>query len=193
MCVYVSIQRASLAYIFSFFFMHSYDTVTAFHWCRGGYTICSRMNSTTFPGFESSRKSWTFPQLKSHIMFKYIVSILHNIVLHVTPRPVVVPLLCIASNISDVCIWGVEIVTWLQLKTFFLISRRQWTSAITYFEGLFRNQTLSTGLRHPSSNHCHNWLRHRSRKTVSLRTGFRSCSNRVKFVTGNSNCQAFLL
>ena len=28
-------------------------------------------------------------------------------------------------------------------------------------------QTPSTGLRHPSSNHCHNWLRHRSRKTVS--------------------------
>ena len=26
-------------------------------------------------------------------------------------------------------------------------------------------QTPRTGLRHPSSNHCHNWLRHRSRKT----------------------------
>ena len=28
-------------------------------------------------------------------------------------------------------------------------------------------QTQSTGLRHPSSNHCHSWLRHMSRKTVS--------------------------
>lgn len=53
--VYVSIQRASLAYIFSFFFMHNYDTVTAFHLCLGGYTICSRMNYTTFPSSPRER------------------------------------------------------------------------------------------------------------------------------------------
>ena len=47
-------------------------------------------------------------------------------------------------------------------------------------------------LPHPSSNHCHTWLRHRSRKTVSLRTVFRWCSNDSKFVTDNSNVR-FLL
>ena len=30
-----------------------------------------------------------------------------------------------------------------------------------------QGQTPSTGLRPPSSNHCHNWLCHRTRKTVS--------------------------
>ena len=41
--------------------------------------------------------------------------------------------------------------------------------------------------RHPSSNHCHNWLRHRSWKTVSQQTVFRWCSNGGTFVTDNSN------
>ena len=37
-------------------------------------------------------------------------------------------------------------------------------------------QTPITGLRHFSSIYCHNWLRHRSRKTASQRAGFRWCS-----------------
>ena len=48
-------------------------------------------------------------------------------------------------------------------------------------------QTPSTGLRHASSNQCHIWLRHRSRKTVNLRTLFHWCSNGSKCVTDRSN------
>ena len=39
------------------------------------------------------------------------------------------------------------------------------------------DQTPSTGVPHPSSNHCRRRLRHRPRKTVNLRTVFRWCSN----------------
>ena len=43
-------------------------------------------------------------------------------------------------------------------------------------------KTPSIGLYH-FSNHCHNWLHHRSLKTVSSRTVFCWCSNGSKFVT----------
>ena len=49
------------------------------------------------------------------------------------------------------------------------------------------SQTLGTGLRHPSSNCCHNWLCHGSWKTVSWWTGFCWCSKGSKFVTYNWN------
>ena len=43
-------------------------------------------------------------------------------------------------------------------------------------------QTPSASLRHPSSSHCNDWLRHRSRKTLIYRTVFRWCSNGSRFV-----------
>ena len=49
------------------------------------------------------------------------------------------------------------------------------------------SQTPSTGLRHPSANHCHNLLRHRLPKIVSQRTPFRWCTYGSKFVTDSSN------
>ena len=48
-------------------------------------------------------------------------------------------------------------------------------------------ETPSTGLRHPSFNHCRIKLLHRVQKTVSQRAVFRWCSNSSKFVTNNSN------
>ena len=44
--------------------------------------------------------------------------------------------------------------------------------------GLLPGQTPSTGLRHPSFNHCRIYLRHSS---------FCWCSNSSKFITNNSN------
>ena len=51
-------------------------------------------------------------------------------------------------------------------------------------------QTPSTGLRHPSPNHCYSWLRHRCRKTVSKRFFFDDAQTPLwlcRFVTKNSN------
>ena len=44
------------------------------------------------------------------------------------------------------------------------------------------NETQSIGLQHPSSNHCHKWLRHRPPKTVSQLRVFCWCSNGSKSV-----------
>ena len=47
------------------------------------------------------------------------------------------------------------------------------------------SQTPSTGLWHPSSNHCHKWL-HLTKKNCQLMGSFHWCSNSSKFVSDNS-------
>ena len=46
------------------------------------------------------------------------------------------------------------------------------------------SKTPSTGLRHPSPSHCHNWSSH---QVLSANTVFRWCSKGGMFVTDNSN------
>ena len=61
------------------------------------------------------------------------------------------------------------------------------------YTGLPRAHTPSTGLRHPSSNHCPKWIRRRSRKTVGYGQffvgGSKFVSNYIRrFVCNRPRC-----
>ena len=74
-------------------------------------------------------------------------------------------------------------------RQFFNIEKLWLTTqtVITKAKTLITTQTPSTGLRHPSFNHCRIKLRHRVQKTVSKRAVFCWCSDSSKFVTYNSD------
>ena len=55
--------------------------------------------------------------------------------------------------------------------------------------GQHQSQTPGTGLRHPISNHCRNWLRHAGLEKLSANGQFFvRAQNGCKFVTDNSDC-----
>ena len=68
---------------------------------------------------------------------------------------------------------------------------KHWFTTSFHLEQGAGKRCSECGSWHPSSNHSHNWLRHRSRKTVSQRTVFRWCINGIKFATDNSSFLLF--